>query len=188
MFLKNKVINEDKIKSAVECRHMFTYDYLKEEWCNNEDDFFDDTVLEDEFDFFDAYDSSFDVCLSDFSLAELEYVMDNNSFGFEKNNMLDFRCIKLINEKISEYELILNNITKSVQSGSMRGYFQKYDNIFEMYAQVILIEQILGLMDQDIELTPEGEMLKACMDEIRETIMPKEEAKENNVIEFKFNR
>ena len=106
MFVKNKVIDKAEIQRAIESRDLITYDSLKKEW-----DDVGKTSIElgieptnKEFNFYEMYEVAFSCNLYGLTLDELEYISENNLFGFEENNILDYRCKMSIERRISEYK------------------------------------------------------------------------------------
>lgn len=170
MFVKNKVIDKDEIQRVIASRYLITYDSLKKDW---------DDVLEmskelgvesknDEFNFHQMYEIAFSSNLYGLTLDELEYIVENNLFGFNENNILDYRCKMSIERRINDYKKILSDLTNCIQKGNVGSYFSKYGDLFHMSGGGLQIASFLGFNRNGIELTPEGEKLKACIDNIRQ--------------------
>lgn len=170
MFVKNKIINKAEIQRVIESRDLITYDSLKKDW---------DDVLEmskkleiesknDEFDFYQMYEVAFNCNLYGLTLDELEYISENNLFEFDENNILDYRCKMNIERRINYYKQILSDLTNCMQKGNIGSYFGKYGDLFHMSAGGLEIASFLGLNRNGIELTPEGEKLKVCIDNIKQ--------------------
>ncbi len=169
MFVKNKVIDKSKIELAIESRNHFTEEALKKEW---EETYelskeMGEAPLDEEFNFYEYYDLCFSVSLMYLSLDELEFIRDNNLYEFDKNNLLDYRCQMSINRRINDYQQTIIDLTNSMQRENIGSYFQRFPNLFKMSVQATKIITILGLNRENIELTPEGEKLKICLDNIK---------------------
>ncbi len=114
------------------------------------------------------YDIAFSSTLYDLTLDELEYINENNLFGFDDNNILDYRCKMSIVKRINFYKQIISDLIDSMQKDNIGSYFQRFGDLFHMSAYGLQIAAILGLNRNGVELTPEGEKLKACIENIRQ--------------------
>lgn len=56
---------------------------------------------------------------------------------------------------------------KRMQRENIGSYFRRFPNLFKMSAQATKIITILGLNRENVELTPEGEKLKICLDNVK---------------------
>ena len=128
MFVKNKVIDRNEIQRVVASRDLITYDSLKKDW---------DDVLKmskelgvkpknDEFNFHEMYEIAFSSNLYGLTLDELEYISNNNLFGFDENNILDYRCKMNLERRINYYKQNLSDLTNCMQKGNVGSYFSKY--------------------------------------------------------------
>lgn len=173
MFVKNKIIDKNRIKRVIESRDLITYDSLKKDW---------DDVLEmskelgiesknNDFNFYEVYEIAFSSNLYGLTLDELEYISENNLFEFDENNILDYRCKMSVDRRINYYKQILSDLTNCMQNGNIGSYFNKYRDLFHMSGGGLVIAAFLGLDRNGIELTPEGEKLKACIDNIKNLFM-----------------
>lgn len=170
MFVKNKVIDKNEIQRVIASRDLITYDSLKKEW-----DDVGKTSKElgieptnKEFNFYEMYEVAFSCNLYGLTLDELEYISKNNLFGFDENDILDYRCKMSIERRINDYKQILSDLTNCTQKGNVGSYFGKFGDLFHMSAYGLQIVSILGLNRSGVELTPEGEKLKTCIDNIRQ--------------------
>ena len=170
VFVKNKVIDKDEIQRVIASRDLITYDSLKKDW---------DAVLEmsknlklesknNEFNFYEMYEIVFGSNLYGLTLDELEYISENNLFEFDENNILDYRCKMNLERRINYYKQNLSDLTNCLQKGNVGSYFSKYSDLFHMAGGGIEIATFLGLNRNGVELTPDGEKLKACIENIRQ--------------------
>lgn len=170
MFVKNKVIDKDEIQRVIASRDLITYDSLKKDW---------DAVLEisknlelesknNEFNFYEMYEIVFGSNLYGLTLDELEYISENNLFEFDENNILDYRCKMNLERRINYYKQNLSDLTNCLQKGNVGSYFSKYSDLFHMAGGGIEIATFLGLNRNGVELTPDGEKLKSCIENIRQ--------------------
>ena len=174
MFVKNKIIDENKIREAIECRNQITEESLRKEWedvCELSKEIGTSQIGSEEFNFFESYDIAFSVSLMCLSLDELEFIRDNNLFELEENNLLDY-CWKMsINRRINDYRQTLIDLNNSMQKENIGSYFQRFPNLWKMNIQASKIIIILGLDRENVELTPNGEKLKMCVDNIKKIFL-----------------
>lgn len=170
MFVKNKVIDKAEIQRVIESKDLITYDSLKKEWDDVEEisKELGNGPTNVEFNFYQMYEVAFSCNLYGLTLDELEYISDNNLFGFDENNILDYRCKMNIERRINYYKQLLSDLTNCMQKGNIGSYFSKYGDLFHMSAGGLEIASFLGLNRNGVELTPEGEKLKVCIDNIRQ--------------------
>lgn len=170
MFVKNKVIDKDEIQRVIESRDLITYDSLKKEWDDVEKTSKELGIepTNKEFNFYEMYEVAFSCNLYSLTLDELEYIVENNLFGFDENNILDYRCKMSIERRINYYQQILSDLTNCIQKGNVGSYFSKYGDLFHMSGGGLQIASFLGLNRNGVELTPEGEKLKVCIENIRQ--------------------
>lgn len=168
MFVKNKVIDKNEIQKVIASRDLITHDSLKKDW---------DAVLEmsrnlelepknGEFNFYELYEIAFSSNLYGLTLDELEYISENNLFGFDENDILDYRCKMSLERRINYYKKILSDLTNCLQNGNVGSYFSKYSDLFHMAGGGREIEAFLGLNRNGVELTTEGKKLKVCIENI----------------------
>lgn len=170
MFVKNKVIDKDEIQRVIASRNLITYDSLKKDW-NDVLEMSKKLELEsknDEFNFYEMYEIAFDSNLYGLTLDELEYISENNLFEFDENNILDYRCKMNLEKRINYYKQNLSNLTNCLQNGNVGSYFSKYCDLLHMAGGGIEIATFLGLNRNGVELTPDGEKLKVCIENIRQ--------------------
>lgn len=171
MFVKNKVIDKNKIKSVIESRDLITYDSLKKDhdivskMCKA---IGAKPVKYKEFNFYDMYELTFGNILIGLTLDELEYINDNNLFKFDNNNILDYRCKMILNKRINKYKEEIADLTNSIQKESIGSYFQRFGDLSDMSTAGIAIAIILGLNKDGVELTQDGEKLKTCISNINQ--------------------
>lgn len=176
MYTSKKVINREKIKEVVAEKQSMTFESLEEyiakeflvmeENLKNEDT--DINKQENkEINIYDVYLENFSILLYGLTLDELEFINDNNLFNLDKNNLLDYRCQLILNERINNFKQTLNAVEHSTSMDNIGSYFQKFGNIHEQAKQGIKLNIILGLDREDVELTPQGTKLKECIDNIK---------------------
>ena len=174
MFVKNKIIDENKIREAIECRNQITEESLRKEWedvCELSKEIGTSQIGSEEVKFFESYDIAFSVSLMCLSLDEVEFISDNNLLELEENNLLDY-CWKMsINRRINDYRQTLIDLNNSMQKENIGSYFQRFPNLWKMNIQASKIIIILGLDRENVELTPNGEKLKMCVDNIKKIFL-----------------
>lgn len=114
------------------------------------------------------YEVAFSDNLYGLTLDELEYIADNNLFSFDENDMFDYRCKMSIERRINYCKQILSDLINCMQKGNLGTYFSKYGDLLHMSGAGLEIERFLGLNRNGVELTPEGEKLKNCIENIRQ--------------------
>lgn len=170
MFIKNVVIDKNKIQSVVNNRTFLTYESLKKEWdevCALSREMDMEPIPNKEFNFYEMYDLSFSTSLFDLSLVELEFIRDNNLFDLDENNIQDLRCKMILDKKINDYKSTLDGLQRFLQNGNLGSYFSNFGDLFHMSAQGLKITKILDLDNDNVELTPEGIKLKECIKNIK---------------------
>ena len=125
MFVKNKVIDKDEIQRVIESRDLITYDSLKKEWDDVEETSKELGIepTNKEFNFYEMYEVAFSCNLYGLTLDELEFIVENNLFGFDENNILDYRCKMSIERRIKYYKQIISDLTNCIQKGNVGSYF-----------------------------------------------------------------
>ncbi len=179
VFVRNTVIDKNKIKSVVEARKNFTEEALREDWDIVHETFKDDNLTlgdKEDFNYVDMYLICFNSNLSGLSLDDLEYIKKYNLFAFDPNSMLDYKCKVLLAKKIEEYQKKINELSKFMYQGKPENYFLQglkenseapIADIFRIQSNFKIIYCILGLEKENVELTPLGEELKAYMDAVK---------------------
>lgn len=176
MFTEGKVINPEKIEATVARKQGMTFDTIEEKVVPKLISIREETrkeeekiSLEEEKDitYYDAYLFCFRLILYGLTLDELEFIRDNNLFKLQKNNLLDYRCQLILDEKIDDFRRTLDNLNKVAKVETVGNYFQRYGNIFSQAIQGAKLEVILGLAREDVQLTPLGEKLKTCIANLR---------------------
>ena len=180
MFVKNKIIDNNKIQEVIESRNLLTYDSIMKDWhdvleMSNEletelgtIEIKEPEIKDEEFSFYELYDIEFRGILYGLTLDELEYIIENNCFNFDENNILDYRCKMNINRIINYYKQIVSDLINCMQKETIGSYFQRFGDLFHMSAHGLEIATFLGLNRDGVELTPEGKKLKTCIDNIRQ--------------------
>lgn len=171
MFVKNKIIDENKIREAIESKNQITEESLRKDWqdvCKMSKEIDNLKAGDDDFNFYEMYEITFSAILLSLTLDELEYINENNLFGFDEYNILDYRCKMNLERKINYYKQILFDLINCMQQGDLGSYFSKCGDLFHMSAVGLGITTFLGLNRNDAELTPEGEKLKTCIENIKQ--------------------
>ena len=73
-----------------------------------------------------------------------------------------------LERRINYYKQNLSDLTNCLQKGNVGSYFSKYRDLFHMAGGGIETATFLGLNRNGVELTPDGEKLKACIENIRQ--------------------
>lgn len=176
MFTSEKVIDKEKIKAAIAEKKSMTFESVEENLVK--DLLAMDELLKtdginvnqqgsEEINIYDMYLSSFSTILFGLTLDELEFINDNNLFGFDKNNLLDYKCQTIMDERIKDFKQTLDDVVRSISIDNAGSYFQKFGDIHNQARQGIKLNIILGLDRSGVELTPIGARLKSCIDNIR---------------------
>ena len=76
-----------------------------------------------------------------------------------------------INRRINDYRQTLIDLNNSMQKENIGSYFKRFPNLWKMNVQASKIITILGLDRENVELTPEGEKLKMCVDNIKKIFL-----------------
>ena len=169
MFIRNTVIDKNKIQDVVNNRMFLTYESLKKEWdevCALSREMDMEPIPNKEFNFYEMYDLSLSTSLFDLSLVELEFIRENNLFDLDENNIQDLRCKMILDKKINDYKSTLDGLQRFLQNGNLGSYFSNFGDLFHMSAQGLKITKILDLDNDSVELTPEGIKLKECIKNI----------------------
>ena len=162
MFVRNKVIDKERIKDVILKKKLMTYESVKKEWRLELKERGDVSEV-GAFNYCDAYERSFTWSLADLTLDELEYLNNHNLFQFKQDNLLDYRCKKVLVERIKTYKDMIDEITNFMQSGKPGSYFQKFGNLLQMSYYGLTLVGIMGLERENAILTPDGKELLACV-------------------------
>ena len=122
---------------------------------------------ENDINIYQFYEVWFSSLLTSTTLDELEFINANNLFGLDRNNLLDYKCQLMIDERIASFRNTLEDLIRTINEDNIGSYFQKFGDISNQTKQGIMINMILGLDREGVELTPLGSKLKACIDNIR---------------------
>ena len=168
-FVINKVIDKNMIKDRVTEKHEMTFEKLEEVMVQ---DLGSISALigiqtENDINIYQFYEIWFSSLLTSTTLDELEFINANNLFGLDKNNLLDYKCQLMIDERIANFRGTLEDLMRSINEDNIGSYFQKFGDISNQAKQGIMINMILGLDREGVELTPLGSKLKTCIDNIR---------------------
>lgn len=168
-FVINKVIDKNMIKDRVTEKHEMTFEKLEEVMVQDLGSIFDliGIQTENDINIYQFYEIWFSSLLTSTTLDELEFINANNLFGLDKNNLLDYKCQLMIDERIANYRGTLEDLMRSINEDNIGSYFQKFGDISNQTKQGIMINMILGLDREGVELTPLGSKLKTCIDNIR---------------------
>lgn len=168
-FVINKVIDKNMIKDRVTEKHEMTFEKLEEVMVQDLG-FISDLIgiqTENDSNIYQFYEIWFSSLLTSTTLDELEFINANNLFGLDKNNLLDYKCQLMIDERIANFRGTLEDLMRSINEDNIGSYFQKFGDISNQAKQGIMINMILGLDREGVELTPLGSKLKTCIDNIR---------------------
>lgn len=168
-FVINKVIDKNMIKDRVTEKHEMTFEKLEEVMVQELGSISDliGIQTENDINIYQFYEIWFYSLLTSTTLDELEFINANNLFGLEKNNLLDYKCQLMIDERIANFRDTLEDLMRSINEDNIGSYFQKFGDISNQTKQGIMINMILGLDREGVELTPLGFKLKTCIDNIR---------------------
>ena len=168
-FVINKVIGENMIKDRVTEKHEKTFEKLEEVMVQDLGSISDliGIQTENDINIYQFYEIWFSSLLTSTTLDELEFINANNLFGLDKNNLLDYKCQLMIDERIANFRGTLEDLMRSINEDNIGSYFQKFGDISNQAKQGIMINMILGLDREGVELTPLGSKLKTCIDNIR---------------------
>ena len=168
-FVINKVIDKNMIKDRVAEKHEMTFEKLEEMMAQEIDPMLDSLGVETENDIniYQFYEIWFSSLLASTTLDELEFINANNLFGLDRNNLLDYKCQLMIDERIANFRNTLEDLMRGINEENIGSYFQKFGDISNQSKQGIMINIILGLDREGVELTPLGSKLKTCIDNIR---------------------
>lgn len=168
-FVINKVIDKNMIKDRVTEKHEMTFEKLEEVMVQDLGSISDLIGIQTENDsnIYQFYEIWFSSLLTSTTLDELEFINANNLFGLDKNNLLDYKCQLMIDERIANFRGTLEDLMRSINEDNIGSYFQKFGDISNQAKQGIMINMILGLDREGVELTPLGSKLKTCIDNIR---------------------
>lgn len=168
-FVINKVIDKNMIKDRVTEKQEMTFEKLEEVMVQELGSISDliGIQTENDINIYQFYEIWFSSLLTSTTLDELEFINANNLFGLEKNNLLDYKCQLMIDERIANFRDTLEDLMRSINEDNIGSYFQKFGDISNQTKQGIMINMILGLDREGVELTPLGFKLKTCIDNIR---------------------
>ena len=168
-FVINKVIDKNMIKDRVTEKHEMTFEKLEEVIVQDLGSISDliGIQTENDINIYQFYEIWFSSLLTSTTLDELEFINANNLFGLDKNNLLDYKCQLMIDERIANFRGTLEDLMRSINEDNIGSYFQKFGDISNQAKQGIMINMILGLDREGVELTPLGSKLKTCIDNIR---------------------
>ncbi|MDY3798216.1 MAG: hypothetical protein SO067_03785 [Bacilli bacterium] len=168
-FVINKVIDKNMIKDRVTEKHEMTFEKLEEVMVQDLGSISDliGIQTENDINIYQFYEIWFSSLLTSTTLDELEFINANNLFGLDKNNLLDYKCQLMIDERIANFRGTLEDLMRSINEDNIGSYFQKFGDISNQAKQGIMINMILGLDREGVELTPLGSKLKTCIDNIR---------------------
>ena len=168
-FVINKVIDKNMIKDRVTEKHEMTFEKLEEVMVQDLGSISDliGIQAENDINIYQFYEIWFSSLLTSTTLDELEFINANNLFGLDKNNLLDYKCQLMIDERIANFRGTLEDLMRSINEDNIGSYFQKFGDISNQAKQGIMINMILGLDREGVELTPLGSKLKTCIDNIR---------------------
>ena len=168
-FVINKVIDKNMIKDRVTEKHEMTFEKLEEVMVQDLGSISDliGIQTENDINIYQFYEIWFSSLLTSTTLDELEFINANNLFGLDKNNLLDYKCQLMIDERIANFRGTLEDLMRSINEDNIGSYFQKFGDISNQAKQGIMINMILGLDRDGVELTPLGSKLKTCIDNIR---------------------
>ena len=168
-FVINKVIDKNMIKDRVTEKHEMTFEKLEEVMVQDLGSISDliGIQTENDINIYQFYEIWFSSLLTSTTLDELEFITANNLFGLDKNNLLDYKCQLMIDERIANFRGTLEDLMRSINEDNIGSYFQKFGDISNQAKQGIMINMILGLDREGVELTPLGSKLKTCIDNIR---------------------
>ena len=168
-FVINKVIDKNMIKDRVTEKHEMTFEKLEEVMVQDLGSISDliGIQTENDINIYQFYEIWFSSLLTSTTLDELEFINANNLFGLDKNNLLDYKCQLMIDERIANFRGTLEDLMRSINEDNIGSYFQKFGDISNQAKQGIMINMILGLDRECVELTPLGSKLKTCIDNIR---------------------
>lgn len=168
-FVINKVIDKNMIKDRVTEKHEMTFEKLEEMMVQELGSISDLLGIQTENDInvYQFYEVWFSSLLTSTTLDELEFINANNLFGLDRNNLLDYKCQLMIDERIASFRNTLEDLIRTINEDNIGSYFQKFGDISNQAKQGIMINMILGLDREGVELTPLGSKLKTCIDNIR---------------------
>ena len=173
MFVFGKVIDKEKIASAIAQKKSMTFESLKQTIVTESLTIEDMAECEgfsyekEEVNINDMYLSNFSRILFDLTLDELEFIRDNNLFEFDKDSLLDYRCQINLNKRINELRQTLEDIIRCSSIDNIGSYFQRFTSIQEQAKQGSKLETILGLNRDNVILTPMGIKLKTCIENLK---------------------
>ena len=159
MFTTGKVIDIDRIEESISAKNTLTIDMLKSTLSNG--------MFAEEENIYDVYLSTFSTLFCDFTLDELEYIDNNNLCNFDRNNLLDYKCQKIISNRINEYRKTINDLVGSINSDGIGAYFQRFGSLLGQAKKALDINMMLGLDRPGVILTPYGIKLKHCIDNLQ---------------------
>lgn len=169
MFVINKVIDKNMIKNRIAEKNEMNFKKLEEMMVQELGSISDllGIQMENDINIYQFYEVWFSSLLTSTTLDELEFINDNNLFGLDRNNLLDYKCQLMIDERIASFRNTLEDLIRTINEDNIGSYFQKFGDISNQTKQGIMINMILGLDREGVELTPLGSMLKTCIDNIR---------------------
>lgn len=81
---------------------------------------------ENDINIYQFYEIWFSSLLTSTTLDELEFINANNLFGLDKNNLLDYKCQLMIDERIANFRGTLEDLMRSINEDNIGSYFQKH--------------------------------------------------------------
>ena len=169
MFVINKVIDKNMIKNRIAEKNEMNFKKLEEMMVQELSSISDllGIQTENDINIYQFYEVWFSSLLTSTTLNELEFINANNLFGLDRNNLLDYKCQLMIDERIASFRNTLEDLIRTINEDNIGSYFQKFGDISNQTKQGIMINMILGLDREGVELTPLGSKLKTCIDNIR---------------------
>lgn len=169
MFVINKVIDKNMIKNRIAEKNEMNFKKLEEMMVQELSSISDllGIQTENDINIYQFYEVWFSSLLTSTTLDELEFINANNLFGLDRNNLLDYKCQLMIDERIASFRNTLEDLIRTINEDNIGSYFQKFGDISNQTKQGIMINMILGLDREGVELTPLGSKLKTCIDNIR---------------------
>ena len=176
MFVEGKVIDPEKVQAAVSRKQGVNFNIIEDDIIPKLIDIRETTRKRDgistpsqdkDINVYDTYQFCFRINLYGLTLDELEYIYEHNLFDLQKDNLLDYRCQLILEKKIEDFRQTLDYLNRSVMMDNVGSYFQKFGSIYNQCLQGAKLEVILGLNREDTPLTPLGEKLKTCIENIR---------------------
>ena len=111
-FVINKVIDKNMIKDRVTEKHEMTFEKLEEVMVQDLGSISDliGIQTENDINIYQFYEIWFSSLLTSTTLDELEFINANNLFGLDRNNLLDYKCQLMIDERIANFRNTLEDL------------------------------------------------------------------------------